>query len=558
MNNLKTKYKRIIFNFLICLPFFIMNLYGAESKLNDVRHSFYGTSMRIVFDFDTPFTFTIKENKLERKIVLSFFNAVLSNGFKSNRIALNNVIIDDISLVKKGNNNLDAVITLNNEFLSNVVELHNPHKLAIDIKVVLGKLSTEEYFRRGLEYENKGEYDKALQQYRKMISMRPGHPESYFHAGLIRMIQGEYDKALINFKKVPKNSGLGKEAITYISKIIDSNEKEEVSDESEFIDNKEKEGMNSVEHIESVNNNLEDVDSSIVSSIEESINDDSINVSQDLIISDDLDSLKIDEIESATIFGDSSYLSQAQFDIFQNISDFIKSNTNILFPYWIYLYIIGCIVALIAGFLIKKKLFKKSNYIKINPSKYLEKIFKKSVEKEINSGRIPKHYPGQDMERFREKLINTYSKTNGNLNKVKRNKQKVNDIFEEEIMHRNSKIDKILSDTILTSDIKNVNRTKNNSFTIKDKYRAVYRLYELGWSIEKIAKELHMENEEIKLSLSVKPESLDKKNNCKEIYALYGRNKNISEIAKKLNMGIGEIELALNMRGDKKVTVPEV
>ncbi len=557
MNNLKAKFKKIIFIFLIYLPVFTVQLYGAESKLIDVRRSFYGTSMRIVFDFDSPFTFSIKENKLERKIVLSFFNAVLNSNFNSKCITLNNVIVDDISFIENGKNNFDAVITLNNEFLSNVVELHSPLRLAIDIKVVLGKLSVEEYFKRGLAYENKGEYDKALQQYRKAISTRPGHPESYFHAGLIRMIRGEYDKALINFKKVPKNSVLGREAVTYISKIIDSNkQEEEVSNKSEFIDNKEKENTHSVELTENVNNDLE-VDSSMVSIVKESENDDSITVSQDLIIDDELDSLKIDEMEEVMAFSDSNYLSQAQLDIFQNINNLIKSKTNILFSYWIYLYVIGSVVALIGGFLLTKKLLKKSNKAKKNHSKYLEKIFKRSVEKDINRGRLPKHYPVQDFDRFREKLINTYSKTNGNVDKIKRNKQKVKDIFEEEILQRNSKIDKILSDTILTSDIKKVNISKNNSFTIKDKYRAVYRLYELGWDIEKIAKELHMEIEEIKLSLSVKPESLEKKNNFKEIYELFDRNKNISEIAKELNIGIGEIELSLNMRGNKKVAIVE-
>jgi len=527
------------------IPVSLLN--GQECKLTDLRYSFRGTSMRLVFDFDSPFKYQIKEDWFEKKIVISFSNSTFDENFKTKSIRFDNIVLKEINFNKRNNNELDAVISANNEFLTNIVKLNDPLRLAVDVKMVLNDLSANEYFRRGLKYENSGEYEMALQEYRKAISIEPGHPESYFHAGIIRMLIGEPQKALINFRKVPENSPIGKNAVSYIFQILESEQIENENDESTNRDDESKEDYVSSEIAEVIDEKFD------LNPSDEKEQTNNYEIEENLFNISGIDTLKTNKEEETNAIIEKINFFNAGINLEE---ENVKNDAKILWGNWLYFYITGGILALVAGFLLARKLFNRDKKRKGKESKYLEKVFKKSVEKDIKLGRIPKHYPASSEDKFREKLVDTYSKTNKKSDIIKKGRHKKVDLLEEEILHRNNKIDKILTLKELTPNLKNKYKLDNNFFTIKDKYIAVYKLNDLGWDDVKIAKELHMEVEEVRLSLNMRPENkkeINKGINFKEINRLLNQNKDISEIARELNLSIGEVELAVNMKENKKI-----
>ena len=539
------KFKKFIFLFYLMVPVSLLN--GQECKLTDLRYSFRGTSMRLAFEFDSPFEYQIKEDWFEKKIIISFLNSTFDDNFKAKSVKFNNIVLKEINFNKKNNNDLDAVISASNEFLTDIVKLDNPLRLAVDVKIVLNGLSADEYFRRGLKYENSSEYEKALQEYRKAISIEPGHPESYFHAGIIRMLIGEPQKALINFRKVPKNSSLGENAVRYIFQILESEKIENENNEPTNRDDENKEDYVSSKIAEVVDEKFD------LNPSDEKEQTNSYEIEKNLFDISDIDSLKINKEEETSAI-------EEKFNFFNAGINFeeknIENDDKILLFNWWYFYITGGILALAAGFLLARKVFSRDKKRKGKESKYLEKVFKRSVEKDIKLGRIPKHYPASGEDKFREKLVDTYSKTNEKSDIMKRRRHGKVDLLEKEILYRNNKIDNILTLKELTPNLENKYKLNNNFFTIKDKYIAVYRLNDLGWDNIKIAKELHMEVEEVRLSLNMRPENkkeINKKINFEEINRLLNQNKDISEIARELNLSIGEIELAVNMKENKKI-----
>ncbi len=509
-------------------------------------------------------------------------------------IEFDNIVLKGIDFNKNGDNNLDAVIKLNNDYNADVVELNDPLRLAIDVKIVLNnnivlnEKTVDDYFKRGLEYENNGEFERALVEYRRAIAVKPGHPESYFHAGVVRMLKGEHRKALINFRKVPKDSPIYNNTVKYIFQILKSDNNNEVQDEAKH---SEADIAYSNENPDDTEENLTEISNKSKDNIEkfaetpENSEDNKEDIAKNKeVVANALENNEKSELDSdngeeetdnykavkeipAIAYLDSLKSSiEAKFNLFgKNVQSLKKDNTqirdeaNVLsFRMW-YFYVIGSILALISGFFLAKKLLNKNQ--KTKNSKYLENLFKKSVRNEINRGRIPKYYPANNYDdNFREKLINTYLKTNGKSNPIKKNKRRIKDLLEEEVLLRNNKIDKILTESWSNTSDKGNYKLKNKNLSIKDKYLAVYKLNDLGWDDVKIAKELHMEAEETKLALNLRPEKsrMTYSNyNFDRIYELLDQNMNISDIAKELNISKGEIELAANMRKNKKYSLAE-
>ncbi len=56
----------------------------------------------------------------------------------------------------------------------------------------------------GVEYQDSGNNDKAIEYFRKSITLKAQNGNAYYRAGQIRMLRKEYGKALINFKKAAK------------------------------------------------------------------------------------------------------------------------------------------------------------------------------------------------------------------------------------------------------------------------------------------------------------------------------------------------------------------
>ncbi|MBF0536864.1 MAG: tetratricopeptide repeat protein [Nitrospirae bacterium] len=59
-----------------------------------------------------------------------------------------------------------------------------------------------EYFNRGVDWDNKGDYDMAIADYTKAIEIDPRFAEAYYHRGLAWRKRKDHEKAIADFTRV--------------------------------------------------------------------------------------------------------------------------------------------------------------------------------------------------------------------------------------------------------------------------------------------------------------------------------------------------------------------
>ena len=62
-------------------------------------------------------------------------------------------------------------------------------------------LNAEEYISRGTEALQRGQYSEAIEDFTKVIELKPGHAEAYYDRGNAYGGQGEYDRAIQDLTK---------------------------------------------------------------------------------------------------------------------------------------------------------------------------------------------------------------------------------------------------------------------------------------------------------------------------------------------------------------------
>ncbi len=60
----------------------------------------------------------------------------------------------------------------------------------------------EEHFKKGFEYQNQGDLDKALEEYQKALQLNPNYVKVYTNVGTIYLEKKDYDQAIQQFKRV--------------------------------------------------------------------------------------------------------------------------------------------------------------------------------------------------------------------------------------------------------------------------------------------------------------------------------------------------------------------
>lgn len=80
------------------------------------------------------------------------------------------------------------------------------------------------YNNRGLAYRRKGEYDKAIAAFNKIIDLYPGYAVAYNNRGRAHRSKGEYDKAIADFNKAiqldPNLAAVGYQNLGYAYKAL--------------------------------------------------------------------------------------------------------------------------------------------------------------------------------------------------------------------------------------------------------------------------------------------------------------------------------------------------
>jgi len=60
------------------------------------------------------------------------------------------------------------------------------------------KAIAEAYNNRGVAWHHKGDYDKAISDYKRALELHPRYAEAYNNRGVAWAYKGEYDKAILD------------------------------------------------------------------------------------------------------------------------------------------------------------------------------------------------------------------------------------------------------------------------------------------------------------------------------------------------------------------------
>ena len=69
------------------------------------------------------------------------------------------------------------------------------------IPATLSAQTAADYNNQGVDWYNKGEYDKAIADYNKALSLDPNHASTYLNRGCVWDDKGEYDKAIADYSE---------------------------------------------------------------------------------------------------------------------------------------------------------------------------------------------------------------------------------------------------------------------------------------------------------------------------------------------------------------------
>ena len=135
---------------------------------------------------------------------LKFDNIGLSENFPGSDFSSNLTLLNRIFLSKSDSNSI-IINFLLNENVNYLIQNFNNSSSIVIYFYNFDKLSEEnKLFIKGLEYEIKGENEKALLEYRRLLAAYPENPEALFHAGIIRKKLGFNYQAKANLSTTKK------------------------------------------------------------------------------------------------------------------------------------------------------------------------------------------------------------------------------------------------------------------------------------------------------------------------------------------------------------------
>ncbi len=188
---------------------------NAVPRLVDIQSKFYGTSMRLIFIFDQPADIRVFQDWEEQLILVSAPGLELDAGTMHAFRGAGNFVVASVAPARTGTGGNSIAIRTSRDFVTKQVPLADKRYYTLDVFALVHRLPAGTYVQRGMEYESRREYHKALASYRKALDARSGFDEAYFRAGLVRMHIGDTKRALVNFKNVSGNSRFASLAAQY-------------------------------------------------------------------------------------------------------------------------------------------------------------------------------------------------------------------------------------------------------------------------------------------------------------------------------------------------------
>lgn len=104
------------------------------------------------------------------------------------------------------------------------------------VSCVSKEKQAEKHFKRGFEYQDQGDLDRALAEYQKALELNPNYVQVYTNLGTVYLGKKDFDLAIQNFKKVIELNYWDKKAhynlgVAYIYR----GELEQAEKEAEFL-----------------------------------------------------------------------------------------------------------------------------------------------------------------------------------------------------------------------------------------------------------------------------------------------------------------------------------
>jgi tetratricopeptide (TPR) repeat protein len=525
------------------------SVYGQTPQtvqLTDIHHREFGTFTRLVFEFDGPVRHTRQEDWIGRNAVVLGDNARLGTRIRAGLYPISTAHVQSLEVQGEPGTGIRITLHTPDDFFIESVPLRDPHRIALDLKPAAGNVTAEGHLNRGIVYEQQGEQDNALQELRTAIKMRPGYPDAYFHAGVIRLMRGETRMAMINFGKVPANSPLGRETQKYI--LAAEQQYAAAVPANAQATRTTTPAPQQPNPVDVPLEYADDVEPEIYMHHQFVL--DSVNPSKTLGGPLGKQSDMIMDTEIAMV--DPAQPKPAAPSFFQAGSGFM--NVSHMLRYW-YAYGLATLLVIGTGFFMARKLFlRKPKKSKAKKQAALHPTYEKALKEEVAAGRM-RVGSGQPRQ-FAKRLAQTYQMTDAVQQAATQPERKVvRKPVERNInRERHMEIEKALRENV-TVEPTPKQRQQVGGFVPKEKYLAVYRLHDLGWSPTRIARQLNLGMEEVALALEMAPgeqTAAGETDVYRKARQMRRKGGDLTTLAREMNIGIGELEMAEQFSGKSR------
>jgi len=411
---------------------------------------------------------------------LKFDNISLSENFPGSDFNSNLNLLSRIFLSKSDTNSIIFNFQLNENVNYLIQNFNNSSSIVVYFYNYNKLLEENKLFIKGLEYEVKGDNEKALLEYRKLLATYPEHSEALFHAGIIRKKLGFNYQAKANLSTTKRLGNNFPEVFYQLSNTLELLNDVNASKEKEHF----KEALFKEKNIK--------IDTSLIVVINNDIKDigyDSSFIAQNKMQSDSLTNLvKNKAFERKIIKTIPVDKSSYYYSLLSTI--FVISIIIIGLGSFIYLFM------------------KKRKRKKYPPKQRLD--YKEKVE-DIHNNEFLKMvsvYKNQYDLIDKKNTESSNAKSNKILNKVINENNKNNTIVEKNtVVREESDIDKLARKyQVERGKIELALKilSKNDTESTKDKYLLLMKMLKENMSLEELATNLRIPKGELELVMNLK------------------------------------------------------
>lgn len=535
------KYLVIMAICILLVGMLVIDIIGQELSPG-IRHYFTGEKSRFEIDISSTNSYSIIEDWEDKVISVMLHGLSFNNDSYGEKGNLKGYLIDKSEL-QYSDGNTRLLITTKKDFKINAFMWNNNRQLILDVYFAIGKPDFKELMYRGLEYEKRQEYSKALLQYQSAQDLRP--QDNNVRTKIIHVV--DY-LANADTRSIP------------VANEIDRNNVQD-NDGSNVA------GIDgSVQlFINSQNGDDNSSDDLIAESPTNNLSGDSETENSGPIVQPIVTENREEQITANIPAAGSQSISQIELpdDIpadngmmigFQELLRKTGTEVYVL----IVMYSIVAALALVVALLARKlfKLHKFSNKQKQPKPNFLSSLNLSKNRRTTRNKKIVSDKHVKEVRKFAKHLSDLYSQSepeamrNNTFDSERKSKRVIQDHTRkiESVMKHIDKTSYDSESISLTKKYRD-NDIRQNSTT--DKYEAVRQLSDQNWEIWEIARELSMGTEEVKMALGMgepKAKNIGNNNKYGQIYRLSDKSISPSQIASALHIGEEEVRLALKLR----------